>query len=196
MIKKIIFFFLLLIPFTFSSAKNTVENLKIGNENSKITINVFSSLTCPHCANFHKKIFKELKREYIDTDKVKFVHYGFPLDLAALNAEKILRCKINSTKKFEMLNEIYEKQSEWAVGSDIKKINESLKKIGKNFDLSNEDMNKCLKDNDTQDVILGERIKAQKNYKIESTPTIFINNKRYNGKVNYEKFRKIIEKNL
>ncbi len=194
MIKKIIFFFLLLIPFTFSSAKNTVENLKIGNENSKITINVFSSLTCPHCANFHKKIFKELKREYIDTDKVKFVHYGFPLDLAALNAEKILRCKINSTKKFEMLNEIYEKQSEWAVGSDIKKINESLKKIGKNFDLSNEDMNKCLKDEEIETKILNERISAQKNYEISSTPTIYINEKKYEGQHEYQKFKKELEK--
>ena len=194
MIKKIIFFFLLLIPFTFSSAKNTVENLKIGIENSKITINVFSSLTCPHCANFHKKIFKELKREYIDTDKVKFVHYGFPLDLAALNAEKILRCKINSTKKFEMLNEIYEKQSEWAVGSDIKKINESLKKIGKNFDLSNEDMNKCLKDEEIETKILNERISAQKNYEISSTPTIYINEKKYEGQHEYQKFKKELEK--
>ena len=194
MIKKIIFFFLLLIPFTFSSAKNTVENLKIGNENSKITINVFSSLTCPHCANFHKKIFKELKREYIDTDKVKFVHYGFPLDLAALNAEKILRCKINSTKKFEMLNEIYEKQSEWAVGSDIKKINESLKKIGKNFDLSNEDMNKCLKDEEIETKILNERISAQKNYEISSTPTIYINEKKYEGQHEYQKFKKELKK--
>ena len=194
MIKKIIFFFLLLIPFAFSSAKNTVENLKIGNENSKITINVFSSLTCPHCANFHKKIFKELKREYIDTDKVKFVHYGFPLDLAALNAEKILRCKINSTKKFEMLNEIYEKQSEWAVGSDIKKINESLKKIGKNFDLSNEDMNKCLKDEEIETKILNERISAQKNYEISSTPTIYINEKKYEGQHEYQKFKKELEK--
>ena len=194
MIKKIIFFFLLLIPFTFSSAKNTVENLKIGNENSKITINVFSSLTCPHCANFHKKIFKELKREYIDTDKVKFVHYGFPLDLAALNAEKILRCKINSTKKFEMLNEIYEKQSEWAVGSDIKKINESLKKIGKNFDLSNEDMNKCLKDEEIETKILNERISAQKNYEISSTPTIYINEKKYEGQHEYQKFKNELEK--
>ena len=178
----------------FSSAKNTVENLKIGNENSKITINVFSSLTCPHCANFHKKIFKELKREYIDTDKVKFVHYGFPLDLAALNAEKILRCKINSTKKFEMLNEIYEKQSEWAVGSDIKKINESLKKIGKNFDLSNEDMNKCLKDEEIETKILNERISAQKNYEISSTPTIYINEKKYEGQHEYQKFKKELEK--
>ena len=100
MTKKIIILILLLIPQQLSFAQSGEQNLQIGNENAKITVRVFSSLTCPHCANFHKKIFKELKKEYIDTNKVKFVHHSFPLDLAALNAEKIVRCKLSSDKKF------------------------------------------------------------------------------------------------
>lgn len=186
-------FFLLLI---FLSTQVKSKVLIVGDSNAKVVVKVFSSLTCPHCANFHIEVFNKLKKEYIDNGLVKFEHHSFPLDLAALNAELIVRCAPNNDKKFKLLGEIYNKQKDWAVGSDIDKINESIKKIGLRFNLNNNDMNKCLKDNDTQDVILGERIKAQKNYKIESTPTIFINNKRYNGKVNYEKFRKIIEKNL
>ena len=69
--------------------------LKIGDENAKITVKVFSSLTCPHCATFHKKIFENLKENYIDKNLVKFEHHAFPLDLAALNAEKIVRCASN-----------------------------------------------------------------------------------------------------
>ena len=186
-------FFLILI-FLSTQAKSKV--LIVGNSNAKVVVKVFSSLTCPHCANFHIEVFNKLKKEYIDKGLVKFEHHSFPLDLAALNAELIVRCAPNDDKKFKLLGEIYNKQKDWAVGSNIDKINESIKKIGLSFNLNDNDMNKCLKDDDAQDVILNERIKAQKNYKIESTPTVLINNKKYTGKVDYEKFRKIIEKNL
>ena len=127
---------------------------------------------------------------------VKFEHHAFPLDLAALNAEIILRCSINDEKKFELLGRIYKKQNSWAVGSDINKINESIKKIGSEFDMKDNQMNSCLKDDKSQDEILNQRIEAQKKYKIQSTPTIFINEKKYSGKINYKQFKKAIEKNL
>ena len=82
----------------FLSTTTFGDVLKIGNENAKITVKVFSSLTCPHCASFHKKIFENLKKDYIDTKKVKFEHHAFPLDLAALNAEKIVRCASTQSK--------------------------------------------------------------------------------------------------
>ena len=85
-------------------------------------VKVFSSLTCPHCANFHEVIFDELKTEYIDKGLVRFEHYAFPLDLAALNAEIIVRCQINNDTSFKLLGEIYKKQKFWAIGSDINKI--------------------------------------------------------------------------
>ena len=84
----------------------------------------------------------------------------------------------------------------WAIGSDINKINELIKKIGLNFDLSNERMDKCLENEQAQDEILTERIEAQKKYKIESTPTIIINEKKYSGKVDYNQFKKAIDKKL
>ena len=176
------------------SAENQV--LSIGSSNAKITIKVFSSLTCPHCASFHSKVYEKLKIEYIDKGLVKFEHHAFPLDLAALNAEVIVRCQDNNEKKFKFLTDIYNKQTAWAVGSDIDKINELIKKIGLNNNLNNKQMDTCLKNDKIQDKILEQRIEAQKKYKIESTPTIIINEKKYTGKIDYKKFKKAIDKKL
>ena len=104
--------------------------LSVGNSDAKITVKVFSSLTCPHCADFHISIFDNLKKDFIDKGLVKFEHHAFPLDLAALNAEIIVRCHENNDKKFKLLERIYQKQKIWAVGSDINKIHDSIKKIG------------------------------------------------------------------
>ena len=178
------------------SAQAESKILSIGSPEAKVTVKVFSSLTCPHCAKFHTNVYEKLKKEYIDRGLVKFEHHSFPLDLAALNAEVIIRCQDNNRKKFELLNEIYIKQTTWAVGSDINKINELIKKIGLNFDLSNEKMDNCLNSDKSQDEILEQRIDAQKKYKIESTPTIIINEKKYSGKVDYIQFKKAIDKKL
>jgi len=187
-----IFLFILL---TFSAnAENKI--LSIGNIDAKVTVKVFSSLTCPHCASFHKNIFEDLKKEYIDKGLVKFEHHSFPLDLAALNAEIIIRCHTDNNKKFQLLGEIYKKQSQWAVGSDINIINESIKKIGLDSGLSNNKMDNCLNNKNAQDQILNERIEAKKKYKIQSTPTVYINKKKYKGKYEYKLFKKSIERLL
>ena len=191
LIHKTIFVF-----FIFFSVEVKSKEVGIGDVNSKVTIKVFSSLTCPACANFHSKIFYQIKEEFIDKGLVRFEHHPFPLDLAALNAEMIVRCHVDNIKKFELLGKIYEKQKLWAVGSDINKINESIKKIGSEFDMKDNQMNSCLKDDKSQDEILNQRIDAQKKYEIGSTPTILINEKKYKGKVEYSEFKKVLEKNL
>ena len=190
---KILFLFYFLTSLALSNENNI---LNIGDENAKITVKVFSSLTCPHCASFHNKIYNKLKKEYIDTGKVRFEHHGFPLDRAALNAEKILRAVKDKEKSFLLLSEIYNKQDQWAVGSDIKKINDSIKQIGLKFGLSEKEINESIQNEKIQDQILNERIDAQKKYKISSTPTIYINKKKYEGKHNFETFKKEIEKIL
>ena len=177
-------------------AKAESKVLSIGSPDAKVTVKVFSSLTCPHCANFHIAIFNNLKKDYIDKGLVRFEHHAFPLDLAALNAEIVVRCSVSNDKKFELLEEIYNKQKFWAVGSDIDKINELIKEVGLGFDLTKEKMNKCLKDSNSQDEILNQRINAQRKYKIESTPTIIVNEKKYDNKVDYKTFKKVIDKNL
>tara|TARA_B100000212_G_scaffold213147_1_gene161083 strand:- start:14 stop:598 length:585 start_codon:yes stop_codon:yes gene_type:complete len=191
LIHKIIFVF-----FIFFSIEVKSKEVGIGDVNSKVTIKVFSSLTCPACANFHSKIFYQIKEEFIDKGLVRFEHHPFPLDLAALNAEMIVRCHVDNIKKFELLGKIYEKQKLWAVGSDINKINDSIKKIGLESNLNNKDMDDCLRDEKKQDEILNQRIDAQKKYEIGSTPTILINEKKYKGRVEYSEFKKVLEKNL
>ncbi len=185
--------FLILMMFSASAESKIVFE---GKSEAKVVVKVFSSLTCPACANWHSKIFYQMKKDFIDTGLVRFEHHPFPLDLAALNAEIILRCHVDNNKRFELLGKIYEKQSVWAVGSDINKINDSIKKIGSQVGLEDVEMDRCLKNDKSQDEILNQRIEAQKKYKIEATPTVIINDKKYTGKVEYLKFRKAIEKNL
>ena len=166
LIKSLLLFFIF-----FVKAESKI--ISIGNEEAKVKIKVFSSLSCPACANFHSKIFKQLKLDFIDKNLVKFEHHPFPLNFAALNAELILRCHV-----------------------DKDKMNNEIKKIGLEIDLNNEKMNNCLENDKFQDEILGHRLEAQKKYKIESTPTILINEKKYNGKIDYKAFKKTLEKYL
>ena len=192
---KIILILFVCLSFTsFSSENNGV--IITGNDNSKVIIKVFSSLTCPHCANFHNNVFKKIEKDFISNGKVRFEHHAFPLDLAALNAEKILNCENTNNEKLNFLNEIYEKQDVWASGSDINKINSNLIKIGKKHGLNDGMIKNCLLDDSLEDRILGERIMSGKKYSIKSTPTIFINEKKYEGSHNYRDFKKEIEKLL
>ena len=194
MLKIIKHIFLLSLLSVFLSCDSSSQNKS--NSNSVIIVKVFSSLTCPHCADFHGTIYEKLEKEYINFGKVKFEHHSFPLDLAALNAEKILQCKTNSQTNMDFLTDIYKKQNKWAMGSDIKIINESIKKIGKGFNLTEIQMNACLVDKDLEEKILNARINAQKNYEVKSTPTIYLNKKKYEGKRDYKSFKKAIDRIL
>jgi len=194
-----LFCFLIIILLFNNSHVNGSENknlISIGSNDAKVTVKVFSSLTCPHCANFHSKIFKKLKKEFIDTNNVKFEHHGFPLDLAALNAEKVLRCVEDKEKRLDFLSKLYEKQESWASGSDINSINSKLIKIANDYNLNDDKSNSCLNNEKLEDKILEERINGDKKYSIESTPTVFINEKKYEGKHNYEDFKRAIKKFL
>ena len=194
MLKIIKNIFLISLFFMIINCDQTIQG-KSG-ANNIVIVKVFSSLTCPHCADFHGRIYKKLKKEYIDIGKVKFEHRSFPLDLAALNAEKILQCEAGPESNMNFLTEIYKKQNNWSMGSQIEVINESIKKIGKDFNLTEDQMNSCLTDKDLEKKILNERIESQKNYKVKSTPTIYLNQKKYEGKRDYKSFKKAIDKLL
>ncbi len=195
--KKISFLFSLIILIIFSFKNVYAKELNIlkkGEETAKVTIKIFSSLTCPYCADFHLNILKNLEKDLLKNKTLKIEHYAFPLDLAALNAEKIVRCGDSMNAKFKLLDAIYEKQRQWAVGTDIDKINSSLITIGKSLNLNENKLKSCLADERLQDEILNERINAQKKYNIESTPTIYINEKKYKGKFDLVSIKKYIEK--
>ena len=179
---------------TLSGCDQNTQNLS--NLNRIINVKVFSSLTCPHCADFHLKIYDQLEKDFISVGKVEFEHHAFPLDLAALNAEKILQCKNQNLVDFNFLAEIYKKQNKWTIGSDISVINQALINIGKDFGLQENEMNKCLVDKSLEEKILNERIKAQNTYSVRSTPTIIVNEKKYEKPRDYKSFKKVIEKLL
>ena len=165
----------------------------LGKDNAPVKIKIFSSLTCPHCANFHIKIVPKIKEKYIDTGKVQLIFIDFPLDQAALNASTILHC-VNVDKQITFLDTIYEKQNDWVVGSNIDEINNNLKKIVKNLGISSEGFDNCLNNEAVSDKILNGRIDGQKKYSINSTPAIIINEKKFEGSANYKSIKKKIEK--
>ena len=165
----------------------------IGSYDAIVKIKIFSSLTCPHCANFHIKVVPKIIKEYVESGKVQLIFIDFPLDLAAFNASKLLHC-IDQKKQISFLDIVYDTQSNWTNGSNIEDINNNLKKIAKNLGISPEQFDKCLIDEDISDKILNNRIEANQKYSISSTPTIVINEKKLEGSASFKNIKKKIEK--
>jgi len=163
----------------------------IGKSDAPVNIKVFSSFTCPHCANFHMKIIPKIEKKFVITGKVKITFIDFPLDQAAFNASKLLNC-INKKNKMEFMNTIYKNQEQWTSGSDLDAINNNLKQILKDLNLDSVKFNECLKDETISDKILVERIDAQKKYSVSSTPTIVINEKKIDNP-NFDNIKNEIE---
>ena len=188
--KKIL---LTIIFFLISSASLNAEVKRIisGNKNAKITIIAYESLTCSHCADFHNEVYPQLKKDYIDTGLAKIEFRHFPLDMAALNASKITQCK--NDQSLEILESLYSNQQAWVKGSTIEDINNNLKKFleKQGFKINFE---KCISNKKLEDFVLNDRIEATKNFKINATPTIIINDKKFEKTLNYKNLKKIIEK--
>ena len=183
---------ILILFFCFTNIVEAETNRIVsGNKNAKITIIAYESLTCSHCANFHNDVYPQLKKEYIDTGLAKIEFRNFPLDLAALNASKIAQC--NSDQSLEILESLYSDQQSWVKGSTVEEINNNLKKFLENegFKLNFE---KCINDKEIEDFVLNDRIEGAKNFKINATPTIIINNKKFEKSLNYKNLKKSLEK--
>ena len=162
-----------------------------GDENAKITIIAYESLTCSHCADFHKIVYPQLKKDFIDTGHVKLEFRHFPLDIAALNAAKIAQCKKDQSLK--ILESLYLNQQDWVKGSTIEEVNNNLKLFVKNqgFNINFEE---CLNNKVIEDFILNDRVEGTKNFKVNATPTIIINNEKFEKTLNYKNLKKILEK--
>ena len=174
------------------TSKLAVDFITIGNDQSPIKIKVFSSLTCPHCADFHINILPKIKEDYVKKNLVQLILIDFPLDRAGFNASKLTYC-LDKEKQMSYLDTIYENQSNWASGSNIDEINDNLKKIVKPLGISSEQFNECLNNEAISDKILNERINNQKKYSINSTPSIIINEKKLKDSANFENIKKKIE---
>ena len=187
--KLFLVLFLFFCVFTFSNAE--IKRIFSGNKNAKITIIVYESLTCSHCADFHKNVFPQLKKDFIDTGIAKIEFRHFPLDMAAFNASKISQCKPNQS--LEILESLYANQQSWVKGNSIDQINDNLKNFLKikGFDL---DFDKCIKNEEIENFVLNDRIEGAKNFKINATPTIIINNKKFEKSLNFKNLKKSLEK--
>ena len=165
----------------------------IGSNNAAVKIKVFSSLTCPHCANFHINVVSEIKKNYVDSGKVQLIFIDFPLDEASFNASKLLHC-LDKKKQIIFLDTIYEGQREWTVGSSINEINDNLRKIVENLGINSARFDKCLNNEVISNKILEGRIDGHQKYSINSTPTIIINEKKFEGSASFENIKEKIEK--
>jgi len=191
---KICIIYLIICLESYADDSNAQKNMVvIGSDDAFVKIKVFSSLTCPHCADFHIKVVSEIKKEYIKSGKVQLIFIDFPLDQAAFNASKLLHC-LDEKKQIVFLDTIYETQNVWTNGSSIDDINKNLKKIVKNLGISSVQFDKCLIDEVISDKILNDRIEANKKYSINSTPTIIINEKKLEGSASFKNIKKKIEK--
>ena len=188
--KKIPFILILVFGFI-TNISAEPKRIISGNENAKITIIVYESLTCSHCATFHKDVYPQLKKEYINTGLAKIEFRHFPLDIAAFNASKIAQC--NNDESLEILESLYSNQQAWVKGSTIEEINNNLKKFieKEGFKLN---FKKCINDKKIEDFVLNDRIEGAKNFKINATPTIIINNKKFEKSLNYKNLKKSLEK--
>ena len=176
------------------SSKN-FNSIYIGDDNAPVEIKIYSSLTCPHCANFHLKVVTKIEEKYVKSGKVKIVFIDFPLDIAALNAAKILHC-VEKDNQMNILDLIYKKQSKWATGTTIEEVNEKLKQITTTSGINPEKIDKCFADENIENKVLSARIEGHKKYSINSTPTIIINEKKFTGTQSFEDIEKIIKKNI
>ena len=193
---KKIFLALTILVLTFSTqiiadTSNSIQRIYEGNKDAKVTIITYESLTCGHCADFHKNVYPQLKKEFIDAGLVKIEFRHFPLDMAALNASKIAQC--NNDGKSDMLHFLFSNQKKWAIGETVETANKNLKKLLKDENIVI-DFEKCTNNQKIEDYVLHDRIEGVKKFKVNATPTIIINNKKFDKSLNYKNLKKSIEK--
>ena len=186
--------FIILIGFTtklISEENPSIKRISEGNANAKITIIAYESLTCGHCADFHENVYPNLKKDFIEKGLVRIEFRHFPLDIAAFNASKIGQC--NNDGNADVLNILYSGQKKWARGKTPEEATKYLKKFleGEGVNL---DFEKCLNDKNIEDYILNDRIDGVKKFNVNATPTIIINDKKFEKTLNYKNLKKYLEK--
>ena len=189
--KKILVFVAIFLCTISNISAEGIKRITVGNVDAKITIIAFESLTCSHCANFHKNVYPQLKKEYLDTGLAKIEFRHFPLDIAAFNASKVSQCKNDGDSS--LLNSLFANQQKWVKGSSAEEANENLQKFleSEGFDI---DFEKCIENKDLEDFVLNDRIDGVRKYKVNATPTIIINDKKFEKSLNYKNLKKALEK--
>ena len=190
--KKFLLVIIFLITnYSYLYSESNVNPIIEGNVDAKIHLIIYESLTCSHCASFHEKVYPDLKKDFIEKGLVKIEFRNFPLDMAALNASKIAHCRNDGSS--EILHLLFKNQKKWVKGSTIEELNSHLKKI---VDANNLGLNfeNCIKNKNVEDHILEDRVEGVKKFKIEATPTLIINNKKFDKPLNYKNLKKTLKK--
>ena len=162
----------------------------LGKADAPITIVEYASLTCPHCAAFARDTLPKIKAEWIDPGKAKLVFRDFPLDGSAVKAAVLARCA-PPDKFYGFIDVLFSSQESWARNPDP---TPGLARIAKLGGMSEEQFNACMADSALQDKVLASRLTAEKEYKVESTPTFFINGTKLTGALPYEQFDEALKK--
>ena len=165
-----------------------LPDLVLGKADAPVTIIEYASMTCPHCANFHKTTYPALKSKYIETGKVRFIFREFPLDDLAVAASMLARCA-GAEKSMAMIDVLFASQDKWATRDPIP----ALLQIAKQAGFTQASFDTCLKDQKLYNDILAVRERGSKEFKVESTPTLFVNGKLQKGGATIEELDKLIQ---
>ncbi|WP_298814055.1 thioredoxin domain-containing protein [uncultured Roseibium sp.] len=164
----------------------------LGDENAPVTIIEYASMTCGHCASFHKRTWPDLKKEYIETGKVRFVFREFPLDPVAAAAFMLARCAPQD-KYFEIVDTLFENQRSWAFTDNPY---QSMLDFSKQIGFTQESFEECLTNQGLLDAVNAVKDRGANEFGVNSTPTFFINGERVSGALSIEEMGKLIEENL
>jgi protein-disulfide isomerase len=168
----------------------SLPDMALGPNDAAVTITEYASMTCPHCAAFNEQVFPKLKKEYIDTGKVRYIFREFPLDIKAAAGSMLSRCIANgdAPKYFAVTDMLFRQQNDWV----MKNTTETLTRIGKQAGLTQQQVEACLKDQALLDKIAADQKYASEVLKVDSTPTFFINGEKIKGEASFEDFAKKI----
>jgi len=170
-----------------------LPDLVLGKADAPVTVIEYASMTCPHCASFHKTTYQALKTKYIDTGKVRFIFREFPLDELAVAGSMLARCagKEDSAKALALIDVLFASQDKWAA-SRTNPV-PILQQIARQAGITEKAFDECLKDQKLYNDIMAVRERGSKEYKVESTPTLFVNGKMQKGGATIEELDKLIE---
>ncbi len=168
------------------------KEMVVGNADAPVTMIEYASLGCPHCANFHRDTYPQIKKNYIDTGKVKLIYRDFPLGTPALAASMIARCA-GSKRYFGMVDLFYRSQKDW--GSSDNPI-ESLKKTARFGGMSGQDVDACLSNQQLLNHIRAKAEEGQKDHEINSTPSFVVGGETISGSMPYDQFKVYLDKAL
>lgn len=160
----------------------------LGKPDAPVTIVEYASLTCPHCARFHTEVLPILKKEFIDTGKLRLVYRDFPLDRLALTASMVARCA-GRERYFGFLDAFYAGQSGWARSSDPVAALAGIARLGA---MAQPDFDACLKDRTVADAVLKQRLEGEKTFNIDATPTLIVNGDKYSGGLTLDEIKAIM----